>query len=211
MRRFVGSTIPHRFVLALRVYPDLQGTKGWCVVRFDSAVLPQRYVRRIRKYPGFEQGGNLVGIWSIYYIQIHKHMIECDILTNKTSLYIYNDNLESFNSKSCKPGLGNACIRLWNKHNPKFRTKPYSASVVTGSFKHRGFSSLDKDTKNIIDTCFAEIRECIVAHNITEVWYSVNDDSGIIGQSLFQINDDVREYITQSIHNLSQHSPQILI
>ena len=70
MRRFEGGTIPHRFVLVLRVYPDLQGMRGWWVVRLASAVFPQRYVRRIRKYPGFEQGGSLVGILFLVYILI---------------------------------------------------------------------------------------------------------------------------------------------
>jgi len=114
-------------------------------------------------------------------------------------LFIYNDDIE--NKESYRKGNGNAVIRPYNKYNPNI-IKPRSAGIPTGSLKKGGFKKLDTQTKQIIDYAIQIIKDLIIKYNYKKVIYS-GEKNGIIGSKIFEINDDVKKYITQQIINLS--------
>jgi len=149
-------------------------------------------------------GSNKFGDYEFMIKQDMKQKI--DPLT----LYIYNDNTESYDSKSCRSGIGNAVIRKYNKYN-KNLIRPFSVGIPTGSLRHGGFTELDNATKKIIDHAITKLRKIITKYGIKKLYYATNNKSGIIGQSLFEIDYDVRKYITQEIKKLSKHDVNVLI
>lgn len=122
------------------------------------------------------------------------------------ALFIYNDNVESYqNHNFTQKGAGNAVIR------PFRFTKPPRAMPIPTGFRPSvgkakgfdnpqpgGFQMLDENVKRIIDEAIDEIRYVITTYNYQRVFYSVGDD-GLIGTSIFHVNDDVRRYITDSL------------
>lgn len=115
-------------------------------------------------------------------------------------LFIYNDDIE--NKESYKKGRGNAIIRPYNKYNTNIE-KPRSAGIPTGSLKLGGFKELNDKTKQIIDDAIQIINDIILKYNYNTVMYSGKKD-GTIGSNIFEISEDVKEYITQNIKKLSQ-------
>lgn len=141
------------------------------------------------------------------------YMIDANMDTddnNEIALYIYNDNTESFNSHSYDRGCGNAVIRPYNQYNPNL-SRPYSAGIPTGSFKYGGFDEFTNKEKLIIDTAINEIKKLITKHNINTLYYSTNDESGLLGQSIFEVNMDVRKYITTELAKLSNNSIEVKV
>lgn len=130
-------------------------------------------------------------------------MIQEDIKKNiNHTLYIYNDNCEHHKTKSFRQGLGNAIIRKYNQYNVLLN-RPYSAGIPTGHLYGGGFKELDAETQNVIDNAISEIKIIIEKYNITDIYYSINNsDDILIGQSIFVINDSVRQYITDLIYKL---------
>ena len=131
-----------------------------------------------------------------------KYMIDQNI--NEDALYIFNDNIEHFNKKSYIKGKGNAIIRYYNQFNTNLK-KPHSIGIPTGSLKYGGFTSLDDDTKLIIDESFDRIIDVLNKHNFNTIYYSTNNKSGILGTSIFRVNVDVIKYITNKLHELSSN------
>ena len=115
-------------------------------------------------------------------------------------LFIYNDDIE--NKESFKNGKGNAIIRPFNKYNPEI-VKPRSAGIPTGSLKLGGFKELNDKTKQIIDNAIQIIKDIILKYNYNTVMYS-GKKGGTIGSNIFKIDEEVKEYITQNIKNLSK-------
>jgi hypothetical protein len=111
------------------------------------------------------------------------------------ALFIFNDN--EMDHRTPKIGGGNAVIRQFNKYSRL--EKPRSAGIPTGSFG--GYSKLDADAKSVIDAAINDIRELLAIHGYQRVYFSA-DLSGKLGTSIFQIGDDVRDYITEQIMNL---------
>ena len=114
-------------------------------------------------------------------------------------LFIYNDDIE--NKETNKKGKGNAIIRPFNKYNNKI-VKPRSAGIPTGSIKFGGFKELNNETKKIIEDSIEIIKEITVKYNYKTVMYSSRLD-GIIGSGIFEINEDVKKFITKEINDLS--------
>lgn len=117
------------------------------------------------------------------------------------SLFIFNDNIEEH--CSAKRGAGNAVIRPFNKYG-LFKDYPRSAGIPTGSYKDRGFKNLNDNNKNIIDGAFEEIHELIKKYNYKRIFYSSEKDSDLVGTSLFEVDKEVLEYITNKIKNLKE-------
>lgn len=114
-------------------------------------------------------------------------------------LFIYNDDIESVGKY--QKGQGNAVIRPYNLNNPKI-DKPRSAGIPTGSRKlKKGFESFDEETKKYIDTSINVIKDIIAKYRYKTVMYSGGKD-GVIGSSIFIINKDVKDYITEQIQSL---------
>jgi hypothetical protein len=137
------------------------------------------------------------------------YMIQHDIQNNiDDTLYIFNDNEESFLGRSCKQGKGNATIRKYNIFAMKLKTikKPYSHGIPTGNFTNRGYDELGDHEIYIIDLCINNIKTIIKKYNIKKIYYSAsgpNKGDTLIGQSLFKVDTKVRQYITQQIHSLT--------
>lgn len=114
------------------------------------------------------------------------------------SLFIYNDNIESFYNKTFKrAGLGNAVIRPYRFTNP-VRAMP----IPTGSLSSGGFGELTEGNKRIIDNSISDIRNLILKGGYTKIYFSMGDD-GLIGMSIFKIDPNVRKYITDQLYSLT--------
>lgn len=124
--------------------------------------------------------------------------LEIDPLT----LYIYNDNTESHYTQSYRSGIGNAIIRKFNKFNPSI-SRPFSAGIPTGSLEHGGFEELSNEAMNVINESIKIIELIIITCDIKTIYYSTNNSTGLLGNSLFDVNDDVLNYITMKIKKLS--------
>ena len=112
-------------------------------------------------------------------------------------LFIFNDNIECHLTN--KKGSGNAIIRQFNRFSSL--DKPRSAGIPTGTLKYGGFTKLDEEVETIIDGSINEIKELIEKYNFDTVYFS-QDSSGKLGTSIFKVNQDVIDYITEQIYKL---------
>ena len=115
-------------------------------------------------------------------------------------LFIFNDNEECHFTDF--EGGGNAAIRKYNRHSSL--NFPYSAGIPTGSLDFGGYEELDKHTKFIIDQSFKEIKKMIEIFKYKRIYFSVGKD-GKLGSSIFDIAEEVKDYITEQIWSLSNH------
>jgi hypothetical protein len=110
------------------------------------------------------------------------------------SLFIYNDNIDAFNNLNFKSaGAGNAIIRPY-----RFKSPPRAMPIPTGSRANGGFKRLSVNIKKVIDRAISEIRVVIKENNYKRVFYSSGYD-GLIGMSIFIIDFEVRQYITDEL------------
>jgi len=116
-------------------------------------------------------------------------------------LFLFNDNIEKHKTNDI--GLGNACIRHFNKYNEDLKI-PRSAGIITGSFRDRGFKKLNKKNKKIIDSTFDEIIQLIKKYNYEKIYFSSNKEKNKIGINLFDVNEDVILYITKKLLELKK-------
>jgi len=122
----------------------------------------------------------------------------------KNSLFIFNDNIEYH--KTNISGGGNAIMRKYNKYSEL--EKPISAGIPTGSLIYGGYKELDEITKTQIDESFNEIINLINIHKYDKIYFSSELD-GKLGTSIFEVNDEVINYITQRIFSLTTNPIQI--
>lgn len=118
------------------------------------------------------------------------------------SLFIYNDDEKRRKWK--KAGMGNAVIRKYNKYALDLddkNDKPRSAGIVTGK-GDSVYPKLTEDVKNIIDDCVKDIEEIVKKYGYKKVYYSASTPNGLLGTSIFQVGDDVLEYITKKLRDL---------
>ena len=112
------------------------------------------------------------------------------------ALFIFND--DEYRNKWKKGGKGNSVIRKYNKYAC---SKPRSVGITTG-YGTSGYTSLNEKTKQKIDSCIEEIKEIINQFGYTKIYYSAKESNGILGTSIFHVNQEVLEYITKEIHSL---------
>jgi hypothetical protein len=120
------------------------------------------------------------------------------------SLFIFNDNEE--NNKHKRAGKGNAVIRKYNKY--ALPDRPRSVGIITGTLENGGYNNLTKEVKDIIDKNIEEIKDIIRKHGYKKVYYSAESDNGLLGTSIFKVDDSVIKYITRQIHSLSELSEE---
>lgn len=113
------------------------------------------------------------------------------------ALFIYNDDEMRRHWK--QPGAGNAIIRKYNRYA---LARPNSAGVVTGSGSG-GYSKLTEEVKQKIDRCFDVIRELCSLHGYKTMYYSASTPNGLLGTSIFVVNQDVLKYITEGLHGFA--------
>lgn len=114
-------------------------------------------------------------------------------------LFLFNDNLEyHFTSKR---GAGNAIIRKYNPYNSNLE-KPRSFGIPTGTLKDGGFTELSLEVKFIIDKCFEHIESIIKKYSYEKIIFSKDKNEDKLGTSIFEVSQDVIDYITEKIYEL---------
>lgn len=115
----------------------------------------------------------------------------------KKSLFIFNDNqTEHYTSKK---GSGNAIMRKYNKYSKCY--PPKSAGIPTGHHRN-GYSNII-EAKQHIDDSFNEIIQLLNTDNYDSIVYSINDyNDPTIGTGIFNVNIEVKKYITRKIFEL---------
>ena len=121
----------------------------------------------------------------------------------ENSLFIFNDNEK--HHTTFKEGGGNAIIRKYNKF--ALPDKPRSAGIVTGQLPimNGGYKSFSNETKIKIDMCIDEIKKIITENKYQQIFYSADEENGLLGTSIFKVNEDVIKYITNQIKNLANY------
>lgn len=113
-------------------------------------------------------------------------------------LFIFNDDIEHFNSRSCKAEKGSAAMRPYRCTNP-----PRAEGIPTGirgGGKGYGYSTLTVEVKKDIDRSFDIIRTLLRTGKYKRVMYSGTKKD--IGSGIFKIGKDVREYIIGQLYGL---------
>lgn len=119
------------------------------------------------------------------------------------ALFIFNDNIEDhFN---CVKGGGNAIIRKYNRYSKL--EKPKSAGIPTGSLENGGFDKLNEVTKFIVLTAIQEIKDLIVKYKYDTVIYAIDKKTGKLGTSIFDVDDNVIDFIDEQINLLTEYNP----
>lgn len=109
----------------------------------------------------------------------------------KKTLFIFNDNLDSFPHSVIK-GSGNACVRNLRKCIP-----PRSVGIPTGIGK-RGFLSLTPMIKLAIDLSFSEIDWLISTKYFDKIRYCRHKDDYLsLDNNIYKTSRDVMDYIKQ--------------
>lgn len=128
---------------------------------------------------------------------------------NSTMLFLYNDNQELFvrfqqyladptlgPGKSCNAGGGNAIIRPYQCRNP-----PLAAGIPTGT-RAGGYTNL-ATAQPYIDAAFEYIKRLLASRRYDRVAYSA-DIRGNLGTMIFNVSEEVKQYIVRKIHDLSK-------
>jgi hypothetical protein len=117
------------------------------------------------------------------------------------SLFIFNDNEAQFiafhtgHSAGLSAGGGNAAIRPYQGHSPI-----RAAGIPTGN--HGGYQKLDKNVRALVDDAIAHIQRLLDTGNYDQVIFSYDPKQKTIGTGIFQVADEVKNYIYESICSL---------
>jgi hypothetical protein len=120
------------------------------------------------------------------------------------TLFVYNDNEEQFDAfrrgdrpSGCSAGGGNAVIRPYQCHDP-----PKAIGVPTGS-RGVGYAALAGHAKTKIDQAIASIRVLVETGNYDTVLFSQASGGRTLGAREFQVAQEVKNYIFESLLRLS--------
>ena len=117
------------------------------------------------------------------------------------SLFIFNDNEAQFiafhtgHAAGLSTGGGNAAIRPYQGHSPI-----RAAGIPTGN--HGGYKKLDKNVRALVDDAIAHIQRLLATGNYDQVIFSYDARQETIGTGIFQVADEVKNYIYESICSL---------
>ena len=115
------------------------------------------------------------------------------------ALYVFEDNVSDHGSKHA--GQGNAVIRPYAT-SAKGSHLARAAGISTGlSMSSGGYSKLDQDTRLQVDADIQEIKNLFETGRFTEIRFSIAED-GYLSTGIFEVDQTVREYITQELVNL---------
>jgi hypothetical protein len=119
------------------------------------------------------------------------------------SLFIFNDNEMQFiafhtgHEAGFTAGGGNAAIRPYQGHSPI-----RAAGIPTG--EKSGYQLLDLNVRALVDDAMAHIQRLLASGNYDEVIFSYDAANDTLGTGIFQVADEVKGYIFQSIMELEQ-------
>ena len=117
------------------------------------------------------------------------------------SLFIFNDNEAQFiafhtgHAAGLSAGGGNAAIRPYQGHSPI-----RAAGIPTGNLG--GYQKLDKNVRALVDDAIAHIQRLLATGNYDQVIFSYDARQKTIGTGIFQVADEVKNYIYESICSL---------
>ena len=117
------------------------------------------------------------------------------------ALFIFNDNEAQFiafqtgHAAGLSAGGGNAAIRPYQGHSPI-----RAAGIPTGN--HGGYQKLDKNVRALVDDAIGHIRRLLATGNYDQVIFSYDAQQKTIGTGIFQVADEVKDYIYESICSL---------
>ena len=117
------------------------------------------------------------------------------------ALFIFNDNEAQFiafqtgHASGLSAGGGNAAIRPYQGHSPI-----RAAGIPTGN--HGGYQKLDKNVRALVDDAIAHIARLLATDNYDQVIFSYDAQNETIGTGIFQVADEVKDYIYESICSL---------
>ena len=117
------------------------------------------------------------------------------------SLFIFNDNEAQFiafhtgHVAGLSAGGGNAAIRPYQGHSPI-----RAAGIPTGN--NGGYKKLDKNVRALVDDAIAHIARLLATDNYDQVIFSYDARQKTIGTGIFQVADEVKDYIYESICSL---------
>ena len=121
------------------------------------------------------------------------------------SLFLFNDNEEQFlehirdpaSEFGCAAGGGNAVIRPFQCQMP-----PRAAGIPTGAHGV-GYAELSDEVKATIDQAIAGIRDLLAFGRYRRAFFSA-DEQGRLGTGIFEVDDEVKDYIVSSIKALAE-------
>jgi len=121
------------------------------------------------------------------------------------ALFVFNDNEEQFlaylqdptDPLGCARGGGNAAVRPYRCAEPV-----RAAGIPTGAHGV-GYGRLDEGTRQVIDDAVAVVRRLVTSRGYRRVIYSSADESGRLGTGIFDVGNDVKDYIVEQLRRLS--------
>jgi len=117
------------------------------------------------------------------------------------ALFIFNDNEAQFiafqtgHASGLSAGGGNAAIRPYQGHSPI-----RAAGIPTGN--HGGYQKLDKNVRALVDDAIAHIQRLLATGNYDQVIFSYDAQNETLGTGIFNVADEVKNYIYESICSL---------
>ena len=119
------------------------------------------------------------------------------------SLFIFNDNEMQFiafhtgHEAGFTAGAGNAAIRPYQGHSPI-----RAAGIPTG--EKSGYQNLDLNVRALVDDAMAHIQRLLATGNYDQVIFSYDAVNDTLGTGIFDVADEVKSYIFESIMALEQ-------
>lgn len=121
------------------------------------------------------------------------------LLDLTTTVFVFNDNVESWAKRDHELGGGNAVIRPLSRNPFAHLNRPLSCGIPTGS-QGRGFSRLSDNAKSVIDTAFEELHVTHILKGARRIVYCAESaDDNTIGAGIFSVSQDVKDYITSKL------------
>lgn len=113
----------------------------------------------------------------------------------QNALFIFNDN--ETEHKTSKRGGGNAVIRPYNRYSQSLQ-KPLSHGIPTGQFRS-GYTSYTEGINAVHNGCL-ELSELISKYGYDTIVYNIADTSSpLLGCEIFEVDNDIKRYITRYI------------
>ena len=119
------------------------------------------------------------------------------------SLFIFNDNEMQFiafhtgHEAGFTAGGGNAAIRPYQGHSPI-----RAAGIPTG--EKSGYQNLDLNVRALVDDAMAHIQRLLATGNYDQVIFSYDAVNDTLGTGIFDVADEVKSYVFESIMALKQ-------
>ena len=119
------------------------------------------------------------------------------------SLFIFNDNEMQFiafhtgHEAGFTAGGGNAAIRPYQGHSPI-----RAAGIPTG--EKSGYQNLDLNVRALVDDAIAHIQRLLATGNYDQVIFSHDAVNDTLGTGIFDVADEVKSYVFESIMALEQ-------